>query len=704
MPSTDALKLRALSLLRSATGSPVATFHDDQWPAIEALVAERARLLVVQRTGWGKSMVYFVATKLLREAGAGPTLILSPLLALMRNQVEAAQRLGLRAITYNSAQTGTDEGRAAVREAVMRRQVDLLLVSPETLFSEHFRDNVIAHASFGLLVVDEAHCISDWGHDFRTDYRRIVTLLRQIPRGTPILATTATANDRVVRDVKTQLGQDLREFRGPLSRASLRLQTLALPTQPQRLAWLASHLPSISGSGIVYVRTKRDAVRVAEWLTSKGIKADAYYSGLKNEEGLDPRPGLEDRLLANTIKVLVATSALGMGFDKPDLGFVIHYQRPGSVVEYYQQVGRAGRGIDQAYGLLMSGDEDDEITRYFIERAHPPLAQVRDVLAVLDGASKPLTLTAIAQEVNLSENRIKSVLDILHALTPSPVHRTGISWQRTAVPYVHDAERVERLKQIRLAEQEEMKRYMMATRCLQQVLCEALDDPSASPCGRCAVCAGRPPLPTTYAEHLVHEAATFLRHRAYVIAPRKRWPGVHLAITGKTTIPEVLQAAEGRALGTWRDGAWGELTYTGKYVHAHFDDALVEAARALIAKTWAPQPAPAWVTCVPSRRRPALVRSFAERLAHVLGLPFRPCITQPCDVPEQKLMGNSTFRVQNIKDAFAVEATVPQGQAVLLVDDIVDSGWTFTVLAARLRQAGAGPVYPFALASASSSD
>lgn len=693
---------RALAHLCAGVGCPTATFHDGQWEAIRALIEDRARLLVVQRTGWGKSMVYFISTKLQREMGMGPTLILSPLLALMRNQVEAARRLGLNALTYNSAQTPTDQDKAAIGTAVQRGEVDLLLVSPETLFADHFRDNVLQHANFGLLVVDEAHCISDWGHDFRTDYRRIVTLLRQIPRNTPVLATTATANNRVVDDVKKQLGANLGEIRGPLLRTSLRLQTLELPTQPQRLAWLAAHLPRLRGSGIVYVRTQRDAERVAEWLSQKGMRAAAYHSRLRKDsaENAALKMELEDKLLNNTLDALVATSALGMGFDKPDLGFVVHYQRPGSVVEYYQQVGRAGRDGNDACGLLMSGDEDDDITRYFIERAHPPLAHVEQVLEVLDAADGPTTPKMLTRQVGLSESRIKSVLDILHALSPSPVRRGGNRWERTAVPYRHDPERIEALKQIRYDEQEKMRAYMDSDRCLQQVLCEELNDPHAVPCGRCAVCEGQFILPTDVSPALVKEAATFLRSRAYMIEPRKQWPGAHLALTGTTSIPESHRAQEGRALGTWRDGAWGEQVYDGKYRHGHFDDALVEAAVHLVRDVW--RPPVEWVTCVPSLQRPDLVPSFAKRLADRLGLPFHACIEKVEDTPPQKQMANSTYQVKNIKDAFEVHRDFPAGRPVLLVDDLVDSKWTFTVLAARLTDAGAGLVYPFALASAAS--
>jgi len=335
---------RSLVLLRLGTQNPQATFRDGQEDAIRHIVENRGRLLVVQKTGWGKSAVYFIATKLLREQGAGPVVLISPLLALMRNQIVAAERMGVRAFTLNSE---NQDDWLAVESAIQRDEVDILLISPERLANEHFRNHVLARiaARVSLLVVDEAHCISDWGHDFRPHYRLIERILRSLPPNLRVLATTATANNRVVQDLLTILGPRLTVSRGELGRPSLLLQTIRLPSQAQRMAWLAAQVSALPGSGIIYTLTVRDAERVAAWLQFRGIAAESYSS----ETG-GRRVELENALLENRVKALVATTALGMGFDKPDLAFVIHYQTPGSVVAYYQQVGRAGRAIAAAHG------------------------------------------------------------------------------------------------------------------------------------------------------------------------------------------------------------------------------------------------------------------------------------------------------------------------------------------------------------------
>ena len=446
---------KGLRFLRKALNDPTVNFRDGQWETVEQLVQERARMLVVQCTGWGKSLVYFLATRMLRERGAGPTLLISPLLSLMRDQIRAAERLGLRASSINSSNRNEWQ---QVKEQLRNDQVDILLVSPERLANDEFREQMLkpVASKIGLFVVDEAHCISDWGHDFRPDYRRIVRILQALPKNIPVLATTATANNRVVEDIKNQLGADLHVVRGPLARESLRLQNIKLPDQADRMAWLAEQLPRLPGSGIVYALTIKDTEVISQWLQLQGIDAHPYHGRMDTSR----RKELELKLLKNRVKVLVATTSLGMGFDKPDMGFVIHFQRPGSVVHYYQQVGRAGRAIDQAYGIMLTGDEDQEIIEYFINTAFPPEAHTSQVLKALEQAEDGLTVNMIEQHVNLSRGQIKKVLKLLAVETPSPVAKEGPRWYATAVNYVPDRAKIKRLTAIRHYEQDRMQAYI----------------------------------------------------------------------------------------------------------------------------------------------------------------------------------------------------------------------------------------------------
>jgi ATP-dependent DNA helicase RecQ len=690
-------------LLRRALSDDTAEFRDGQWEAIDAAVNRRKKLLVVQRTGWGKSSVYFIATRILRDRGAGPTLIVSPLLALMRNQLDAAERLGIRAFTINS--TNRDEW-PDIQAHLHADETDAILISPERLANDEFVQAVLLPVAnrIGLVVVDEAHCISDWGHDFRPDYRRLVAVLRQMPPSMPVLGTTATANDRVIADVQAQLG-DLEVHRGPLTRTSLSLEALRLPDQAARLAWLVEHVPEIPGTGIVYTLTKRDAEQVADWLNSNGIDAKAYYGdvtaeGFPNANAY--RQHLESLLLGNRIKVLVATTALGMGYDKPDLAFVVHYQAPGSIIAYYQQVGRAGRMLARAVGVLLSGAEDDDIHAYFRRSAFPTEGQVSSLLELL-GATDGLTVPEIEGRVNLRHGQIEQMLKILSVETPAPVIKDGARWKRTPIRYVLDRERIEHLTGQKLEEWQELQRYIDAKSCRMVYLARALDDHSAENCGRCDNCLGRPILGPGYSRELGVAAVRHLRRADLPLTTKARVPREASPAYGFTgNLPATLRAEQGRILSRWGDAGWGRVVADAKHA-GHFGDELVEALVEMVRDRWQPTPAPAWVTCVPSRRHPELVPDFARRLAERLEIPFVAAVTKVRDNEAQKLQQNTFHQCHNLDGAFEIVPELPQGP-VLLVDDIVDSRWTMTAIAALLRRRGSGPVWPVALSTTNPGD
>ncbi|MGH2630134.1 MAG: RecQ family ATP-dependent DNA helicase [Actinomycetota bacterium] len=672
-----------------------ASFRPGQLEAIEAVARDRGRVLLVQRTGWGKSAVYFIATKVLREQGAGPTLLVSPLLALMRNQIEMAARIGVRAETINSTNPEEFEpiaGRLAADE------IDLLLVSPERFANERFRDrmlSVIARA-VGLLVVDEAHCISDWGHDFRPDYRRIVRVLEALPPGVPVLCTTATANDRVIADITDQLGDELQTFRGSLDRESLTLAVADAPSQAERMAWLAETLPTLDGSGIVYALTIADTERVAAFLRRQGIEAEAYSGATDN----DDRVRLEQALLANELQALVATSALGMGFDKPDLGFVIHYQSPGSPIAYYQQVGRAGRALDHAPAVLLCGVEDREIQDYFIETAFPPREQAERIVELLAdaGASgEPVSLNELMTAVNVRRGRLESMLKVLEV--EGAVARERGGYVRTGDAWTYPAERVEHITALRRHEQEAMRRYAHHDGCLMEFLRRELDDPGAEPCGRCMNCTGTPLL-VDPSQELRAAAREHLRGSELFVEPRKQWPpGLATFGLPKGRIAEDERPLVGRALSVAGDGGWGRLVASGRGEDERFADDLVTASVGLIRDRWKPDPAPTWIACVPSMTHPDLVPDFTKRLAEALDLPLHEVVRKVGENQPQAAMRNSAQQVRNVWDAFEVLGAVPEGP-VLLVDDLADSTWTLTVVARALRLAGSGPVHPFVLATA----
>ena len=679
---------RALELLRIGTGRADALFREGQEDAIRHIVEGRGRLLVVQKTGWGKSAVYFVANKLLREAGAGPALLVSPLLALMRNQIAQAERMGVKSATINSDNLAEW---TAIEGALRRNETDILLISPERLANERFGTQVLASIAgqISLLVIDEAHCISDWGHDFRPHYRLLERIVKTLPPTLRLLATTATANNRVMEDLGAVLGPKLELSRGDLNRTSLSLQTIRLPSQAERLAWIAEQLTTLQGHGIIYTLTVRDAYQVAEWLKSRGLNVEAYTG----ETG-DRREELEQALLQNKVKALVATTALGMGYDKPDLAFVIHYQMPGTVVAYYQQVGRAGRALDAAYGVLLSGNEETSIADWFIRSAFPTRDEAAAVLDALEAEPNGLSVPELLGLVNISKNRIEKTIALLSLESPAPIAKQGTKWQLTAATLSDGFwERAERLTAVRRAEVHQMKEYVeLPFGEHMAFLIRALDgvDTAVSQ-------PALPPLPSTVNDDLVRQAVEFLRRTNLPIEPRKMWPAGGMPQYGvKGSIAAGAQAQPGSALCIWGDAGWGNLVRKGKYRDSRFADDLVGACVRMVGE-WAPNPVPTWVTCVPSLRHPDLVPDFANRLATALGLPFHTVIAKTDDRPEQKTMANSTQQARNIDGSLTLNGQpVPDGP-VLLVDDMVDSRWTLTVSAWLLRSAGSGEVWPMAL-------
>ncbi|WP_019179734.1 RecQ family ATP-dependent DNA helicase [Microbacterium yannicii] len=700
MTATTTTRDEAREVLRALVGREDADFHEGQFEAIEALVDGRRRALVVQRTGWGKSAVYFVATLLLRRRGGGPTVLVSPLLALMRDQIAAARRAGVRAVAINS--TNAHEWRDVIAQ-LDADEVDVLLVSPERLNNPSFRDEQLPDLvpRIGLLVVDEAHCISDWGHDFRPDYRRLRELIARMPDGVPVLATTATANSRVVADVAEQLGAssdapaDVLTIRGPLARTSLRLGVLRLPNAPSRLAWLINHLGDLPGSGIIYTLTVSAATDTARLLRERGYDVRAYTG----QTDTDEREESEGLLKENRVKALVATSALGMGFDKPDLGFVVHLGAPSSPVSYYQQVGRAGRATASADVLLLPGAEDRDIWHYFATASMPDRERAERVLNALSASAGPMSTPALEAVVDIRRTPLELLLKVLDV--DGAVARVQGGWIATGAPWDYDEERYRRIAAERVAEQRHMIEYEETSSCRMEFLQRSLDDETAAPCGRCDNCAGAW-YPTGVAAEATDAATAALDRVGVAIEPRRQWPtgADRLGLPVKGRIPADEQAQEGRALARLTDLGWGG-TLRDLFA-ADAPDApvppqvLTACVRVLAEWGWAQRPVA--VVAMPSRSRPQLVDSLARGISEIGRLPYLGRLELVDGGPTGQPGGNSAFRLAGVWDRFDASALdVPAGP-VLLVDDAVDSRWTLTVAARTLHRAGAGAVLPFALA------
>ena len=655
-----------------------AVFRDGQYEAIETALTQH-RTLVVQRTGWGKSLVYFMCTKLLRRRGKGITLVVSPLLVLMQNQMEAAQGLGLTCAQLNS-RTKKDQENILSRMAA--GQLDLVFVTPETLFQGAVQEG-LSRVSIGLFVIDEAHCISDWGHDFRLEYCRLKEVIRRLPANVPVLATTATANERVIADLQVQLGENVFVSRGPLARDSLCLQVLPLEDRAERYGWILEHLGRLPGSGIIYCLTKRDCEMLAGFLLSHGISAAPYHSGL--DDALNQET--EERFRLNQLKVIVATVKLGMGYDKGDVSFVIHFQMPANIVAYYQQIGRAGRNIPQAYVFLMSGKEDEDILAYFIETAFPSQRETDAIMNYIqqqEGASQ----RALEGALNIRGSRVKKALMFLY--NDGFLYKEGSRYYASPKPYVHRWEHYQQIKDIRYREMEQMKKLIRTRECLSQYIIRQLDDPTACRCGRCANCIGRDILPPVSTAAAAREAASYLDSLVLPIIPRKKWPD-------NTNITHI--NLEGLCLSRYGDQSWGRLVKKGKYSpEKRFSQELVQRSAQVLAPLIQEHKIQC-VTCVPSLRSD-LVEEFSRRLALQLHIPFAALLSkQPS--PQQKDMENSAYQCRNALDSISIAQGASVPSSVLLVDDVVDSKWTLTVCGYRLMEEGCEAVYPYALADSS---
>ncbi|MDO4411742.1 RecQ family ATP-dependent DNA helicase [Cutibacterium sp.] len=702
------LRSRGLAVLRHLVGRDDVDFHPGQWEAIEALVAHHRRALVVQRTGWGKSAVYFVAALLQRAAGFGLTLIVSPLIALMRDQVAAAKRAGVRAATISSA-NATEWDHIAHR--LDADDIDVLLVSPERLVNQKFANEQLPDLvrRMGMLVIDEAHCISDWGHDFRPDYRRIRNLVSALPNEVPVLATTATANSRVVQDISEQIAPfDNRDevfvLRGPLARSSLRLGVLNLPKPTDRLAWLVQHLGELPGSGIIYCLTVSTAEETATSLAEAGYHVRAYTGRTDPEERTD----LEEALRNNQVKALVATSALGMGFDKPDLGFVVHLGAPSSPIAYYQQVGRAGRATKNADVLLLPGPEDQDIWTYFATATMPTREHAEAVLKALSN-SEVLSVPALEAHVGIKRSQLDLLLKVM--AVEGAVEKVRGGWQATGKPWVHDTRRYERVSQARRDEQRAMLSYERLDTCRMAFLTGELDDPSAAPCGRCDICAGSW-YPTDIDPSASSLAKTILDRVGVVVEPRTTWPSGMgtLGVDLKGRIDADETAEEGRVIARLSDVGWGGPVRnllrnddTGTPIDADITPALAKACVRMLAEwNWAHRPSA--VVRIPSVTRPHLIDSLASGLARVGQLQDLGWLDLVENAQRLDSSTNSAYRLRDVYARFSIGPQLMSrlshlgGAPVLLVDDVISSRWTITVAARLLRRAGSGPVLPLALA------
>lgn len=663
-----------------------AEFRYGQLEAIKAVIQGK-RVLVVQKTGWGKSLIYFLSTKILREKNNGLSIIISPLLSLINNQLDSTEKFNLESRTINS--NNPDDWERIIDE-IHNDEIDILFISPERLANDDFQKKVMnkINKSIGMLVIDEAHCISDWGHDFRPDYRRIKNIVKFLPPNVPLLATTATANNRVIEDITHQLGDNILIQRGPLTRESLIIQVIHLNRKEERLAWLIENIDKIKGTGIIYCLTKNDCKLVSRWLNKNGINACAYYSGLEPEE----RFKIENMFINNKIKVIVATTAFSMGIDKPDISFVIHFQKPGNVVSYYQQIGRAGRALEKAYAILLAGSEDDEITEYFIKTAFPTHKEMDSIVKLLE-KNDGMTLGEILNEIDISKGRCENSIKFL--LINGDIYKEKLKYYKSITPWNPDMQYSENISKTRRYELKRMNDFINTKECYMKFSVSELNDVSSDDCKKCSNCLKRPIFIEKPQSENILKAIRFIKKEYFLFESRKVWP-IGVRIEGKNKIDSSHLCEDGIALSSYGDAGWGRIVKQNKYVDEYFSDDLVDASAEILYKLIEENEI-VWVTSVPSLRRTELVKNFSVRLAKKLNLPYYDSIIKTWNSRQQKEFHNSNMQFKNAWGSFDVKKV--QSGNVLIVDDMVDSKWTFTVCGYKLIASGSGKVYPFALSN-----
>ena len=677
-----AIYTQSEKIIKSLYG-PDAKFRDGQYEAIEATMT-RKRVLVVQRTGWGKSLVYFVCTKLMRQEKRGVTMVVSPLLSLMDNQLDAATRMGLRCDVLNS---DVRDRRGEILDMLEKNELDLILITPETLFGDEVKRR-LKNIKIGLFVIDEAHCISDWGHDFRLDYSNLRTVISALNPTVQILATTATANKRVVEDLEKQLGGNVFVSRGPLTRESLSIQVLQMPDKITRYAWILENIKKLPGSGIIYCLTQRDCDYLEDFLRKNGIKVAAYHSGRDNELNRETAKKFQN----NEIKAMIATIKLGMGYDKGDISFVIHYQMPKNIVSYYQQIGRAGRSIDHAYTFLMFGREDVDILNHFIKNAFPTESESYNVMNYIE-SNDGVSINQILRAVNIRRERVEKVVNFLQ--NDGFVRYEKPKYYPTPRLFYYNREHYDAITGIRISETRQMQELATTDMCYSRFVVSCLDDDTARDCGRCANCLGRDILPSLPSDASIHIAEGYVNGLIIEIEPRKKWPSKDYTGRGSIVIPN----KPGVCLAKYGDPGYGELVKRGKYgAEGRFCDKLV-AKSADVLRPIMKENEIKYLTCVPSLRS-NIVLDFSKRLAGALGVTFIELLAKN-DTKQQKEMQNSDYQCRNAIGAFRLRDGVRVPKKVLLVDDVVDSRWTLTAAGYYLTEGGCEEVYPFALADSS---
>lgn len=653
-------------------------FYDEQWFAIQRIL-NGERILMIERTGFGKSLCYqFPATQF-----AGITVIFSPLIALMRDQVKSLNSKGIAAKFINSEQTA-EENMSTIQEAIAGK-IKILYIAPERQENQEWI-KATRKMNLFMVVIDEAHTISVWGHDFRPAFRRIINLVKLLPLSLPVLATTATATKRVQRDIEQQIGGKLTTIRGNLVRENFRLYVIKVHSEDEKMVWLAQNLNNIYGTGMIYTGTRVDTEIYAKWLSSNGINAINYNAG----HDADTRKDIENGLMQNRFKCVVSTNALGMGIDKPDIRFIIHTQIPASPIHYYQEIGRAGRDGKPTIIILFYNEAKDEkgieedykLPLSFIDGARPSREKYLKAIEALK--NEPLGGRGLMKATNLKQTQIRV---IKADLIDQGIAKEVLNGKNKTLEYQFgakelDTQSFENLRLAKLKDLDNMVSYVNTTKPRMQFLCEFLDDENNINYSNCD--------------------NTNLKKQSVVLT--NEWKE-KLSVFRETYFPvlevETMKSkiVNGVAASYYGVSNVGNAIHRSKYENGgDFPDFLLRLTLKAFRKTFGNTKFDL-VLYVPPTHSGDLVKNFASKFANVINVPISHKLIKVRQTNEQKVFQNGWLKQDNVKDAFSyITPNEIIGKKIILLDDIFDSGATMKEIGKLLTSMGAEMIVPVTIA------
>ncbi len=653
-------------------------FYDEQWEAIRRLL-NGERILMIQRTGFGKSLCYqFPATQF-----SGITVIFSLLIALMRDQVKALNNKGVSARYINSEQSA-EENSSTIQDA-LNGKVKILYIAPERQENMEWIE-ATRKMNLSMVVIDEAHTISVWGHDFRPAFRRIINLVKLLPQSLPVLATTATATKRVQHDIEQQIGGKLTTIRGLLVRDNFKLYAIKVHSEDEKLVWLAQNLNRIEGTGLIYTGTRVGTEIYAKWLAANGINAINYNAG----HDADTRKDIENGLMQNRYKCVVSTNALGMGIDKPDIRFIIHTQIPASPIHYYQEIGRAGRDGKPTTIILFYNESKDEngieedykLPKAFIDGARPSREKYLKAIEALK--QEPLTERGLMKATNLKQTQIRV---IKADLIDQGIVREVVNGRNKILEYQFGAKELdtkafEDLRNAKLKDLDAMVGYVNTSKPRMQYLCEFLDDDFNVNYSNCD---------NTNLNKLTVAFTDDWRDR--LINFRESYFPV-LEVESRSS-----NIVNGVAASYYGVSNVGSALHRSKYENGgDFPDFLLRLTLKAFRKTYSNTRFD-WVLYVPPTHSGDLVKNFAVKFASVIKVPISHKLVKIRQTSEQKVFQNGWLKQDNVKDAFSYMSPEEiYGKRIILLDDIFDSGATMKEIGKMLTAMGAETIVPVAIA------